>query len=331
MTIFPVDHIFPAEHELRRPPEAQLNKRPKVSTGAAAASPAALLSAPTTPLPETRPAQPPSVSPTSALLQPAPPVDPPPDGPKFDAQEKVWARVTGQGKEYTGWIVTVLLGTPPAPATYNVRFSKQTEPSFEVQQVIPEANIRVHELPGLPPLLVPPARCSLLAARCSLLAARCLNLSHTSPTDLPFWVKDALRKAGNRQNMLQGEAVGSSSRARGAGGTGASTGPSSRGAGGAGGSSGPSSGGAGGAGERGPSSGQGRSRPPGRKPASPPGERRSNPARDLNCIYPTCKSACEGSVVGKPCGPRLSLALSLPVNITLPTLTPPRHIRLLST
>jgi hypothetical protein len=115
---------------------------------------------PTTPLPETRPPQPPSVSasPTSALLQPAQPVAPPPGGPIFAVPEKVWARVKGQGKEYTGWIHTVLFGTNGAPATYKVRFSKQPEGSFEVQEVIPEANIRTHEEPGpLPalPLLLP--------------------------------------------------------------------------------------------------------------------------------------------------------------------------------
>ena len=75
--------------------------------------------------------------------------------------------------------------------------------------------------------------------------------------------------------MRQGESVGSSSRA---GGAGASAGPSSR---------------------------EGGSRP--RKSAAaflPAGERK-NPARELNCIYPTCKQACEGSVVGSPCGPPL--------------------------
>jgi hypothetical protein len=115
---------------------------------------------PTTPLPETRPPQPPSASasPTSALLQPPQPVAPPAGGPIFAIHEKVWARVKGQGKEYTGWIHTVLFGTNGDPATYKVRFSKQPEGSFEVQEVIPEANIRTHEEPGpLPalPLLLP--------------------------------------------------------------------------------------------------------------------------------------------------------------------------------
>jgi len=85
-----------------------------------------------------------------------------------------------------------------------------------------------------------------------------------------------MRKQGNRQNMRQGESVGSSSRAGGA------------------------------AGSAGPSSREGGSRPRKSAAGTPAhGERRSNPARELNCIYPTCKAACEGSVVSSPCGPPL--------------------------
>ena len=99
---------------------------------------------------------------------------------------------------------------------------------------------------------------------------------------MPQWIKDAARKrdgSGNRQNMRQGESAGSSSRA--------------------GGSAGPSS------------AGEGASRP--RKPAAvtPPIGERKQPPREINCIYPTCKAACEGSVVGTPCGPPLPRNCSL--------------------
>ena len=86
--------------------------------------------------------------------------------------------------------------------------------------------------------------------------------------------------------MAQGQAAGSSSRAAHAGG---SAGPSSAG----------------------PSSAEGGSRP--RKPAAvtPPLGERKQPPREINCIYPTCKAACEGSVVGTPCGPPLPRNCSL--------------------
>jgi len=121
---------------------------------------------PTTPLPETRPQQPPSVSASpvprpqrppaaapspSALLQPPQPVQPPPDGPKFTVHQKVLAPRDNSEKKYVGWVVTIIFGHNGAPPTYRIRFSKQKEVDFETQETFAEAVMEAHPEPGLAP------------------------------------------------------------------------------------------------------------------------------------------------------------------------------------
>ena len=170
-------------------------------------------------------------------------------------------------KKYTGWVVSIIFGHNGAPATYRIRFSKQKEADFLLQETFAEAVIEAHPEPGLAPCFV-----------LSYFYAALLTLP---PTAVPFWIKDLARKrdgSGNRQNMRQGESAGSSSRA---------------------------------GGSAGPSSAEGASRPRKSAPTTPPLGERKNPLREKDCINPTCKAACEGSVVGTPCGPPLPRNCSL--------------------
>ena len=248
---------------LQRPPrsaDAQANKRCKLAA-ALPPSPAALVSPQPSPLPDTLASAP--ASPAAALP------------PKFAFHQKVLAPHRGSGHKYTAWVVKVTTRAA-APPTYRLKFSK--EKAWD-DEVFHEAVMEPHPDPGL-------HCCPCHAARshshsCSLLLTPSLP---RSTTDIPFWEKDKLRN--RRQNMQQGQAAGSASRAN------SDPGPSSAGPSRAG----PSS--------AGPSAGAARPRPS--KPASPPAREpeRKNPARNANCSDAWCQSACQGSKSQncKPCG-----------------------------
>ena len=110
---------------------------------------------PTTPLPDTRPPQPPSLSasPVSALLQPPQRAQPPPDGPKFAVHQKVLAPQNRSETKYTGWVVSIIFGDNGAPPTYAIRFSKQAKDAFLLQETFAQAVIEAHPEPGLAPCI----------------------------------------------------------------------------------------------------------------------------------------------------------------------------------